>query len=285
MTNLLRKSVQESVVRRIELTGSQNRAAKELGISAAQLMNIRKGEWKFISDRLINKVASQLNIKLTWQTAETRNYKRVINICTHAQQNSVSRAISFAPGTGKSYTLREYAQSNPNTYYFECEEYWTKKEFLRQTMKALGIDEGQMSIAERVDVIIDTVNKMQKPLIIIDEADKLKDSVLNLYKTLYNKTSAGYVLAGTPYFRERVMKGVQKAKMGFQEIYSRVGGEFLPLYKIDRAAIEKICRVNGITDQEEINEVAQLTNGDLRRTRATIEKINLKRKKNETADA
>lgn len=279
MTNVMKTYVQEGVIRRIELTGSQNRAAKELGVSAAQLMNIRKGEWQHISDRLMFRLANRLNVTPQWQTAITKNYTRIMNICTHAQANGVSRAVSFAPGTGKSHTLRAYASANANSYYLECEEYWTKKEFLRQAMRVLGIDGATMSIAERVDAIIDELNKLNKPLFIIDEADKLKDSVLNLYKTLYNKTTAGFVLVGTPYFKERVMKGVQKAKMGFQEIYSRVGGEFLPLYKIDQETVSAICEANGITNQEEINQVAEATNNDLRRTKAMIERINLKKSK------
>lgn len=266
-------------MKRIQLTGSQNRAAKELGVSAAQLMNIRKGAWEHISDRLMLKLANQLNVSPQWQTAITKNYTRIMNICTHAQQNGVSRAVSFAPGSGKSHTLRAYANEHGNSYYLECEEYWTKKEFLKQMMRVLGIDETAMSIADRVDVVIDTINKLNQPLVIIDEADKLKDSVLNLYKTLYNKTTAGFVLVGTPHFRERVMKGVQKAKMGFQEIYSRVGGEFLPLYKIDSETVAEVCKANGITNQEEINQVAEATNNDLRRTKAMIERINLKKSK------
>lgn len=283
MTNLSKEALASEVQRQIKVAGSQNQLARQLGISPAHLMNIRDGKFDLVSDQTVRKVASQLKMSLFngWQVAEIRNWKRINNICYHCKENSISRAISFAPGTGKTYTLKSFSVNHPNVYYVECEEYWSKKVFLHELRKVMGLDNSHMSIADMVDQIVDFINQQNRPLIIIDEADKLKDNVINLYKTLYNKTNSGFVLAGTPYFKHRVDKGVRLNRMGFAEIYSRVGGEFIALYPIDAEAIGLICRANGVEDSSDITEVANLAGNDLRRVKAAVEKIHLRNSKSD----
>jgi len=278
MTNLSKEQLAAEVDRQIKVVGSQNQLARQLSISASHLMNIRNGQFHLVSDATIRKVASQLKMNLFsgWQMAEIRNYKRIINISLHCKENSISRAISFAPGTGKTYTLKSFSVNHPNVYYVECEEYWSKKTFLHELRKVMGIDDGATGIADMVTSIVEFLNSQQRPLVIIDEADKLKDNVLNLYKTMYNKCASGFLLAGTPYFKHRVDKGVRLNRMGFAEIYSRVGGEFLSLYAIDEADITMICKVNGVEETDDITEVVNSAGHDLRRVRAAVEKIHLR---------
>lgn len=282
MTNLNKETITQELDRQIKIAGSQNQLARQLGISASHLINMRQGNFDLVSKKTIYKVIAQLNMNLFsgWQPAEIRNYKRISNICLHCKANSISRAIAFAPGTGKTYTLKAFSVNHPNVYYVECEEYWSKKVFLGELRKVMGINDGATSIADQVDSIIEFLNGVERPLVIVDEADKLKDNVLNLYKTLYNKSTSGFVLSGTPYFKHRVDKGVRLNRMGFAEIFSRIGGEFISLYPINDLDITEICKANGLNDLADISEVINEAGQDLRRVKAMVEKIKLRNAKN-----
>jgi len=256
-------------------------AARQIGVSDATISNIINEAYinnptLFPSDRMWLKIASWTGMKTGWQTAETANYKRVMNVCRHAQDNGISRAISFDPGTGKTFALKAYSNDTPNCWYIECDEFFTKKIFLRELMKAMGIAGGPLSVADMVYEITDKLNTTDRPLVIIDEADKLNDSSLNLFKTFYNKANAGFVLTGTPYFRNRIDRGVRKLKMGYWEIFSRFGGEFIPLHKVDEKMVRQVCEANGMTDEGEIQEVMEAANGDLRRVKSMVERIQLR---------
>lgn len=264
---------------------SANIASKQIGISGATLNNVINETWLTKpelspSDGMWRKLAIWAGMRDGWNTAVTNSYKRIFALCNKCQKEQISRPISSVPGSGKSHPLKEYAQSYPNVYYIECEEYYTKKVFLNMLRQKMGlIDTGYetgMSIHEMVTEIIDHLNSLANPLVIIDEADKLKDGVINFFKTFYNKTNAGYVLSGAPYFQKRILKGVRLQKQSYQEIFSRLGGEFLSLGEIDKDSIEQICEANGLTSSEDKNIVWNKSNNDLRRVKVEI--LNLRTK-------
>lgn len=268
------KAIDEQIL----IVGSQNKLATKLGISSAQLTNIRTNKLDKVSHDMLHNISNQLGIFNGWRIASTTNLKRVTNICIHAQKFQVAKAISFAPGTGKTEGLKQYSKNTPNTYYVEAEEYWSKKIFLNEIRKSMGIDDGAIGINELIESIITKLNKIDKPLLIIDEADKLKDGVINLFKSLYNKSSCGFILSGTPHFTKRIKKGIRLKKMGYAEIYSRLGGEFLALHPISNNDIIAIASANNITDKEYLQSLINSNSGDLRKLKASIEVIQFKNK-------
>lgn len=267
---------------------SANNAAKIIGISGATLNNVLNKTWVAKpelspSEEMWRRLAVWAGVLTEWKTAITSDYKRITGICRHAQENTISKAISFSPGTGKTWALREYANSNPQVYYIECEEYWNKKIFLQKLSSVMGLNNAMLNVGEMVEEIIEFLNSKDKPLVIIDEADKLKDPVINLYKTFYNKTLSGFILCGAPYFKNRIEKGCRLQKQTYQEIYSRVGGEFLRLKGVSEADIRLICEMNGVTDIMEIEQVKNYANADLRRVKSVVERIKLEHTVNATA--
>jgi DNA transposition AAA+ family ATPase len=276
-TNVIKINLQIAVKERIQVTGNLTEVARSLGISPAQLMNVRDGNWDKVSKTMINTLAAKLGVKKDWVTAETADYRRIVGICMHSQKKGLSKAIAFDPGCGKTYALKDYASKSPNVYYIECDEYWTKKVFLEQLRKAMGLTEPGLSVHQMVMEIVECLNAKDLPLVIIDEADKLKDGVLNFYKTLYNKTNCGFVLCGAPFFQKHILKGVRLQKQAFQEIYSRMGSEFLPLSGVTPKAIKLICQVNEVGDEESIARVINASKNDLRRVKSEIEQIKTER--------
>ena len=253
---------------------SGNKASALIGISSANVSNIMNDKWESISDSIWKKVAVFAGLSSEWQPAKTANLVKIYGICNDAQVNHVALAFSFAPGSGKSFSLKHYANNRPNVAYIECDEYWTKKVFLKKIAQAFGIT-AEGSIYEIVEIIIDAITRLNDPLLIIDEADKLKDPALNIFKTLFNRTPdrCGFVLAGAPYFKIRINKGVDKNKQAYCEIYSRLGGEFIPLTPVSANDVTAVCRANGINDNDDINRIIRDSNGDLRQVARMIHKI------------
>lgn len=286
-------NIRTALISTIETRGmSQSEVARKLGVSAALINNIinsrdLKDKRLAVSDDLWRKIAAFCGVS-GWNTADTRDYKRITTLCSVCQHESRSRAISFAPGSGKSYALKAYASTHKNVYYIECDEYWSKKDFLRELRLQMGMVDAGLSISEMVGSIIEFLNRDESPLVIIDEADKLKDPVLNFFKTLYNKTTCGFVLCGAPYFSKRILKGVRLQKQTYQEIYSRLGGEFFGMKGLNAEDIRKVCTANGIDDDNDVSLIANYcvvadslgrdSVCDLRRVKAKIEEIKLERR-------
>jgi DNA transposition AAA+ family ATPase len=287
MTKFSIDEIREALRRKmgvIKLSGNQ--AASQIGVSSATISNILLSQLETeklakISDAMWRKVASWCGYGMAWHTAETIGYTRVMDICRHAQTKGISKAISDEPGSGKTWALTSYAASNRNCYFIACKEHWTVKSFVEKLMKAIGMQIFVGTITEKIDAIIEYLNGKISPLLIIDEADKLRDRALIIIKTLYDEVRTGIVLAGTPFFEIRILKGCRQNKMGYKEIFSRVGGEFYHLGLIGQDEVFQICAINNIKEEKVIRAIAREAKGDLRRVKAAIELYELKLSKKE----
>jgi DNA transposition AAA+ family ATPase len=278
--NRIQKTIIQAEILRLkdELGRSQAQIATQAGISSANITQILKENWGSISDELWRKVATSLNINLqaiAWQTAETANYKKVLGVCSFSQSKSVAKMIAFDAGFGKTYALQAYAKRNKNVFYLQCERHYTRKVFLLKLGKAMGL-QLQGSISEMIDDIIERLKSLDKPLLILDEYDKIleKQGVFDLFKTFYDATLGycGFVLCGTTALQQELGKRVKANKIGYVELLSRVGREYVQLSHINYADIKLVCNANGITDGEAIKEIrVQLGQGDMRQLKSIIE--------------
>lgn len=276
MNEVQKTAIKEAMLAKIERLGiSQNEASKRIGVSGATISHIINGKWDNITDAW--RAISQWVGTDKWQVVETNNVKRIFAMCKHAQTQGITKAISFRQGSGKSEGAKYYADNSKNSFYLEVEPHYTKKTFLQKLSRAMGLSVHN-SIAEMVDNIIDKLNSLEKPLVILDEFDQLAEQVLPFFKTFYNKASSGFVLIGGEYFNKRITKGVNNAKQSYCEIYSRLGAEFLPLHPNNEETIKAICNANGVFEKAVIADISKQAKGDLRRVKSEVEKIHLQNK-------
>ena len=73
-------------------------------------------------------------------------------------------------------------------------------------------------------------------------------------------------------------RGCQRDKTGYKEFFSRIGSKFIPLDPISLKDVELICKANGVNDDEKIEEIYNLCDGDLRRVKRDIEKYFMTKK-------
>lgn len=259
---------------------SLNSLANRTGISSATLSHMINGKWKLIKDAMWRKAMITLKIDFDWKTANTSNLVGLIQLLESAQSTSLSIAISYRAGSGKSHAYRHYENTHKNVVYIECKNYWTRKSYIKNLLIAAGLDsEGKTE--EMIERFVDYLGGLEKPILIIDQADKLKDPSLDLFMDLYNDLEGycGFVLSGVPALRKRLMRGNQRDKTGYAEYWSRIGRTTIALDPIQLADVKLICKVNGIEDQQAVNEIFNTCEGDLRRVKKSVSKYFLLRER------
>lgn len=274
MENQTKTAIAETLKNYISRYESQNKAANSLkGVSSATLSQMVNGNWELIKDDMWRNVAAQIGYNETqWVAVETRDYKILTGLLQDAQMNSNVFAVTGAAGTGKTFTLRQYAANNRRTYLLQCAEFWNKKMFLQELLAAMGRDGAGSSVAEMMFEIVLELKRQDNPIIILDEADKLSDLVLYFFITLYNQLEdqAGIILCATNFLDKRIKRGVKRNVKGYNEIYSRIGRKCIELTGLSQNDIAAVCRANGIDQDKHINKVIADCDGDLRRVKRSI---------------
>ena len=253
---------------------SQAEAARQMGISSASISMILSGKHEGLTG-IWNKVELWLGKQEGgWKTAETANFLMIQDLCRDAQLLSQARAISFKPGSGKTHAARHYAHQHAEAFYFNCESAMSKPRLLKTICRNMGLQES-WNMEEMLDNIIDKLGNMNRPLLIFDEFDELSEKALRIFKDLYNRVRCGFLLVGGVGLQKRIMLGAKNAKQSYQEILSRLGGEFIPLTENNLGTTKKICQANGMAEVEQIQAIHKQSAGDLRAVKALLEALKI----------
>ena len=251
--------------------GSQAKAAASLdNASEAVIIQILKNNWESISDAMWLNVGKQVGFTgREVQMVETLTFQTLCLYYDISKDEGSTIAAVGKAGIGKSYAGKWYAKAHRkhNVYYLECAEYWSKKDFLRLLLSKIGKNSEGLSITDMMQAIVREVRRQNKPLIILDEIDKLSDPILKFFITLYNELNrlCGFVWTSTNAIEKRIIKGVNSNKSGYQELKSRIGQNFIMLPVANAAEIRELCEANGITHAEDIARIINECDGDMRR--------------------
>lgn len=244
-------AVQEYVQQRIETAGSQNEAARQLGISGAHIINFRDGNWDKISTRQLNQVAALAGIG-SWAQCRTRNLTIALSLLSQAQEYSRMLALVGFTGSGKTHALRLYARKTPQAYYVLADSEMNKKRFLTAILRATGVrpDDAGVTTGEMLDAICRKLTGEESPLLIVDDAGKLSDSLMRIIQIIYDRTEerCGIFLAGTEYLKESIDSKAMRNKMGFRELKRRVA-YWEEMNAVTKEDVRAICEANGVTDR------------------------------------
>lgn len=281
MENTEKQQIAEKLREYVSRYDSQNKAANSLkNTSPATVSNMLNGKWDLIKDEMWRNVAAQIgaNDSNTWHSVETASKQRLNTLLTDAQNHSNVFAAIGKAGTGKSNAMKEFT-TRPNAYRLQCSEFWNRKIFLAELLAAMGCDYTGLTVAEMMYEVVKRLKQKNKPLLMLDEADKLSDQVLYFFITLYNELEdhCGIVLCATDHLKKRVNKGIALNKKGYNEIYSRIGRKFIELQDVGYMDVAKVCKANGIEDLKEIQSVWEDCDGDLRRVKRKVHALKNKK--------
>lgn len=257
---------------------SQNKAVNSLkGVSAATVSSILNGKWDLISDDMWLRLQSQIRSNRGWQLFSTVAHQSLMLYLMDSQKESNVVWITGPAGIGKSTAASMYAQSNKEVFLLTCSSDMTKSDFIGEMAGKIGIRTAGMTVRETLKAIIRELVKKDCPLLIFDEGDKLADSVLYYFVSLYNELEdkCGMVFLSTNYMEERMRRGVIRGRKGYDELESRICRRFVPLDLVTSSEVEGICRANGLNDDRAIKTVVAEAHGcgnDLRRVKKSIHK-------------
>lgn len=204
-----------------------------------------------------------------WAVAPTSVYNKLIAYFVDAQQHPRGiHAIIINASLGKSIAVKAFAEQNTSAYYVCCHRHMPIRALLRDMLNRMGKDSSGTT-AEMLDNLVHNLEKDNNPLFIIDEVDKLKDEVLEMFIDLENKLhgKCGLVFIATPYLKKRIETGVNRNKRGFTELYSRMKKIFwdlTPAKQEFKKDVSLICKANGVNNEQAITEMYNKCEYDLR---------------------
>ena len=249
-------------------------------VSEATIINIRKGVWESVSDDMWRSIGKQVGVskKQKMQFVPIVNSASLIRLFNDSREYGNVFSITGAPGSGKTETAKWYAGTEENVAHVECSEYMSKKDFLRAILTKMGRENAGGSVADMMELITETFLKLDDPLLIIDEVDKLSESVLYFIISFYNVLhgKVGMVLLSTDYFSKRMQRGLRNNRKGYAEIFSRIGRRHVGIRGIDMEDIRMICKANGVEEDSIIRSIFNESEGDLRRVERLINKSRLR---------
>lgn len=254
--------------------GGQNKAANTLkGVSAATISKILNGDWDTIAEGMWHNVSKQIGSSAEgWSLVSTSVYDELTELLECAQTDSQVMAIVGSAGCGKSATIRQYASTHDEVTAIVCSEYQNRTSWLSAVMEAMRLDPRGLSVAEKIGQIVRRLKRADKPLLILDEADKMSDQVLYFFVTLYNELEGhcGVVLCATQYLDKRLVRGLRSGRKGYEEVYSRIGRQCIQLSVLSPEDISLVCVANGITGERKVRKIADEAECDLRRVRRAV---------------
>ena len=274
MTNIQKKDIQIALADYCARYGGQNRASKILeGVSVGTISQMVNGNWENISDDMWRKIASQIGLEADkWIAVETQNYTRLMALLQDVQENNLWMAIIGRAGSGKTFACKQYNKEHQDVFYVSCDPDWTKREFFSVLLRKIGKDPEGLTLIQMKQKLVLHMRCQDSPLLILDEADKLSDVVLNSFITLYNdiQYDCGVVMMATEFLSKRFETGVSYNKKGFNELWSRIGRKCVPLKDVSQSDIVKVCEANGVEDTKYIDSIINDCEGDLRRVQRKV---------------
>lgn len=269
MTNIQKNEIIQLIKLESTKLGSDAKVATKCGVSPSTVSNMNTGKHDLIKSEMWLKVGHALGYSSTeWQTAETFDFNKIHSLCNDVKNEHLFRILSAKAGMGKSTALEVYAdvkndnknksQEENNIFYLRCRE-WSGRKFLTELCISLGIDPEN----SKTDELGEKVSKFfisrsaYNPILIVDEADKLKDSALRwfIHFENENKNITGCLLAGTEYLEKRIRDGVRLKKQGYDEIESRFRRTYVQLIGSRKTDVHAICEANGIVDRNTQNRI------------------------------
>lgn len=274
VTEIRKRDIQNALADYCARYGGQSKASKILdGVSSGTISQMVNGNWENISDEMWRKVASQIGLEADkWNAVETQNYARLMQVLSDAQENTLWMAITGSAGSGKTFACKQYSRDHQNVFYVSCDPDWNKREFFAVLLRKIGKEPSGLTLIQMKQKLVLQMRCLDCPIIILDEADKMSDKVLNSFITLYNdiQYDCSVIMIATEFLFKRFDAGVRYNKQGFNELWSRIGRKCVPLKGVTQEDIVEICRANGVEDPKEIDNIINDCEGDLRRVQRKV---------------
>lgn len=208
---------------------------------------------------------------------ETDDFKILKNRLEFVKENKTMALITGNPGMGKTFVIRNFLNElNSNLYkiVYICMSTITTYEFYKQLCYELGIEPPFKKVdmfREIQDRIINlSKDKKINVIIVLDEAQYLKPSILNDLKLLFNfdidsKNYASLILVGQPVLNSILKRNIYDAlSQRITVSYNMCGINKIELNDYIDSRIRLAHGNNGIFNEQAIEAIFNACNGSIR---------------------
>lgn len=253
-------SLREQILVIIESEGiSQNQISREIGISGAALSGFLNANYSGDNQALEKKMEQWLSLRRRKAKkakclppppdfVPTPTSKKIIAVLEYGHAAGDIVAIYGSSGVSKTKTIEHYRQENPNVWVATMTPAHSGvSACLEEIAHALEM-RGLSARASRLFREIEPRVRGTLGLIIIDEAQHLQPTALEVIRALHDASGIGIVLAGNETVYARLTGGVKSAI--FAQLFSRVGKR-LKIVRPLKADVVSIANALGVTGKKE----------------------------------
>lgn len=253
------------IIKHIELwktkLGSMSAVARKCYINVGALSTILNGKYGANESAMLQKIAKSLEYRESnWNIVRSiHNYRTLQSVFSDAKNESMWFCVSNKAGSGKTGTFEDlFNLDTTGTVVFIQAEEWSARQFLTKLIeKTIGekaLEGGYKNIAQLTDMVAGYFNDMSlhRPVLKIDEADKLRPAALRTLIPIFNRTEdrLGLILSGTENLEKEIKRGVKLHKKGFDELESRFGRTYITLRGASQKEVFQICAANGLPNED-----------------------------------
>lgn len=203
------------------------------------------GSQGFISAKYFNALADLCGYKtekVYWQTQPTDQTNAILANLKDARENHLTITLVGETGSGKSYTASLFASKNPlDTFIITAGSSDTLNDLIDKIVDELNVHSTGNSkstklrwIARKMEML---KNYGHKPMLIIDEAEFLKQAALCAMKELYDNLNefCSIVFIGTDQLVDNIERLKRRNKAGIPQFHRRIKFGLRTLPNIDRS--------------------------------------------------
>lgn len=246
----LNTDLQQSLRKVINL-GSlpQTAVAKGAGISTtvvSQFLNstveniLYKGDMEKVQKKLQQYVERETQRIMAPQPPpylELGNSTAISEVLKLSHIERVMCVIVGPPGTGKSFSINQYAREVGDVIYVTANPSWRTKALVASICTPLGIQTAGPSY-QLVERVIETLSGTGK-IVVIDEAQSLSYESLEVIRSIHDRAGIGVVLSGMQRLHDNM---IGRGRGLFAHLYSRVSRCLVLSHEIDTEDVARIVR-------------------------------------------
>jgi hypothetical protein len=191
---------------------SWNEISRQIGINSSIISQWRKGKYagdnaevdKAVERFLRIENQKHFQIKKDLDFVPILNTKKIQSVLNTAHTDGIIAAITGDTGTGKTMSIKKYMDENDVIYIEANRTYKFPIEYLRRIHTHSKVGKNGIGTMNRLCMDIIEELKGKNILIVVDQADYLNLSAIDIFRTINDASGVGVVFVGLPSFTARL---------------------------------------------------------------------------------
>lgn len=199
---------------------SQSQLASKIGISESVISQIKSGDYEYNPENFVWVQIKKFIDTINKKVYDTKLIKVVNRMLNDAFKEKEIAVITSCSGAGKTTAIIQHCLINHYAVHIRVNEVFTTKYLLQIILRSLGTPFIGLSTQQMYETASEILSRKNR-LIVIDEAERLKVSQLELLRDLYDQGNMGLCLVGLDDLRSLLQRG-KNLRENLVQLYSRV---------------------------------------------------------------